>query len=402
VKYLSKLTLSYTTNGWKEDNILDESFSIDDTVTYDETSDSIILMNDLIGVGTANEYSTSGTRISPSIPLSEINKLYRINWVAIIPTGTSITIETNISLDNGVTWLGWKTVKNNQFLPDMDKTTDLTNALIQIKQTLQTTDITLTPTLESIGIIADNSDDLNKDESWDNTTSLLAKFNKTLEAGSIANSGNKIVKFRIVRREADQDENGDTYLGEISFDNSASADLTFDDITNPNTNLIYTVIPVSENGLDGVPREIEVKSDFVGVWIVDKDTGEVLVFDKAIGNVGTVESTFNQQRTQIDTFGSYPQFYYSNDSGYEAFSLSTVILPDDGKRTGKKYKDILNKFIKDHNPKIVKLDTGRVFVADISNMRASSPIVTWDGADYMTITVDVTETMDISSYMKGE
>jgi hypothetical protein len=225
VKYLSKLTLSYTTNGWKEDNILDESFSIDDTVTYDETSDSIILMNDLIGVGTANEYSTSGTRISPSIPLSEINKLYRINWVAIIPTGTSITIETNISLDNGVTWLGWKTVKNNQFLPDMDKTTDLTNALIQIKQTLQTTDITLTPTLESIGIIADNSDDLNKDESWDNTTSLLAKFNKTLEAGSIANSGNKIVKFRIVRREADQDENGDTYLGEISFDNSASADI---------------------------------------------------------------------------------------------------------------------------------------------------------------------------------
>jgi hypothetical protein len=402
VKYLSKLTLSYIANGWKEDNILDESTIIDDTITYDETSDSTILMNAIIGVGTANEYSSIGTRISPSIPLSEINKLYRINWVATIPSGTSITVETNISLDNGVTWLGWKTVKNNQFIPDIDKTTDLTNALIQIKQTLQTNDVSLTPTLESIGIVADNSDDLNKDESWDNTTSLLAKFNNTLEAGSIANSGNKIVKFRIVRREADQDENGDTYLGEISFDNAASADIVFEDITNPNTDLIYTVIPVSENGLDGVPREIEVKSDFVGMWIVDKDTGEVLVFDKAIGNVGTVESTFNQQRTQIDTFGSYPQFYYSNDSGYEVFSLSTVILPDDGKRTGKKYKDILNKFIKDHNPKIVKLDTGRVFVADISNMRASSPMVTWDGADYMTITVDVTETQDYPSYMKGE
>jgi hypothetical protein len=402
VKYLSKLTLNSITNGWKEETTIDDLFSIDDTIAYDEGGNSTSLLNALIGVGLANEFVTIGTRLSPYIPLSKLNKLYRINWVATIPTGTSITIETNISLDNGVTWLGWKTVKNNQFLPDIDKTTDLTNALIQIKQTLQTTDVSLTPTLESIGVVADNSDDLNIDEKWDNTTSLLAKFNKTLEAGSIANSGNKIVKFRIVRREADQDENGDTYLGEISFDNSASADLTFDDITNPNTDLIYTVIPVSENGLDGVPREIEVKSDFVGVWIVDKDTGEVLVFDKAIGNVGTVESTFNQQRTQIDTFGSYPQFYYSNDSGYEAFSLSTVILPDDGKRTGKKYKDILNKFIKDHNPKIVKLDTGRVFVADISNMRASSPMVTWDGADYMTITVDVTETMDISSYMKGE
>jgi hypothetical protein len=402
VKYLSKLTLSYIANGWKEETIIDELTIINDTITYDETSDSTIMMNALIGVGTANEYSSIGTRVSPSIPLSETNKIYRINWVATIPVGTSISIETNLSLDNGVTWKGWKTVKNNQFIPDMDKTTDLTNALVQIKQTLQTTDITLTPTLESIGIIADNSDDLNIDEKWDNTSSLLAKFNRTLEAGSIANSGNKIVKFRIVRREADQDENGDTYLGEISFDNAASADLTFDDITNPNTDLIYTVIPVSENGLDGVPREIEVKSDFVGVWIVDKDTGEVLVFDKAIGNVGTVESTFNQQRTQIDTFGSYPQFYYSNDSGYETFSLSTVILPDDGKRTGKKYKDILNKFIKDHNPKIVKLDTGKVFVADISNMRASSPMVTWDGADYMTISCDVVEIMDYPSYMKGE
>jgi hypothetical protein len=402
VKYLSKLTLNAITNGWKEESTIDELFSIDDTIAYDEGGNSTSLLNALIGVGTANEFVTIGTRLSPSISLSKTNKLYRINWVATIPTGTSITIETNISLDNGVTWLGWKTVKNNQFLPDIDKTTDLTNALIQIKQTLQTTDVSLTPTLESIGVVADNSDDLNIDEKWDNTSSLLAKFNKTLEAGSIANSGNKIVKFRIVRREADQDENGDTYLGEISFDNAASADLTFDDITNPNTDLIYTVIPISENGLDGVPREIEVKSDFVGVWIVDKDTGEVLVFDKAIGNVGTVESTFNQQRTQIDTFGSYPQFYYSNDSGYEAFSLSTVILPDDGKRTGKKYKDILNKFIKDHNPKIVKMDTGRVFVADISNMRASSPMVTWDGADYMTITVDVTETQDYPSYMKGE
>jgi hypothetical protein len=73
-------------------------------------------------------------------------------------------------------------------------------------------------------------------------------------------------------------------------------------------------------------KKLKLSLAFDGIWIVDKDTGEVLVFDKAIGNVGTVESTFNQQRTQIDTFGSYPQFYYSNDSGYEVFSLSTVIL----------------------------------------------------------------------------
>jgi hypothetical protein len=45
---LSKLTLSYTTNGWKDEVILDDSFIIDDTITYDETSDSITLMNALM------------------------------------------------------------------------------------------------------------------------------------------------------------------------------------------------------------------------------------------------------------------------------------------------------------------------------------------------------------------
>jgi hypothetical protein len=402
VKCLSKLTLSYITNGWEDENTIDDSVLLDDTTTYDTTDDSVIFLNTILGEGTANQYSSIGTRVSPSIPLSEINKLYRINWAATIPNGTSITIETNISLDNGVTWKGWKIVNNNQFLPDIDKASDLTNALIQIKQTLQTTDTSVTPILESIGVVADNSDDLNIDEKWDNNTLLLAKFNNNLEAGSIANNGNRITKFRIVRREADQDQNEDIYLGEVPFDNTSDADIVFEDVSNPNLDLIYTVIPVSESGLDGFPREINVKSDFAGIWIVDKDTREVLAFDKAIGNVGNVDSTYNLQRTQIDTFGNYPQFYYSNDSGYETFTLSTVILPEDGKRTGKKYKDILNMFIKDHNPKIVKTDTGRIFVADISNIRSSTPMVTWENADYVTITCDVTECYDYESFMKGE
>jgi hypothetical protein len=394
--------LSYIANGWEDENTIDDSTIIDDTIAYDEASDSTILMNALIGVGTANQYSSIGTRISPSIPLSEINKLYRINWTADIPVGTSITVETNLSLDHGVTWKGWKTVKNNHFIPDMDKTTDLTNALVQIKQTLQTTDVSLTPTLESIGIIADNSDDLNKDESWDNTTSLLAKFNNTLEAGSIANSGNKIVKFRIVRREADQDENGDTYLGEISFDNAASADIVFEDITNPNTDLIYTVIPVSENGLDGVPREITVEGSdlFTGWWVVDKENDITIPFDKAIGNIENVETQLTQNRTLIETFNMYPQIYYGNTS-YESFSLSTILLPDDGQTSSKLYRDVLNNFILKHKPVIVKSGDGRIFVCDISNPRTSAPKNTWRGNDYIQLTVDLVEIDSYKNYMQN-
>jgi hypothetical protein len=122
VKYLSKLTLNAITNGWKEESTIDELFSIDDTIAYDEGGNSTSLLNALIGVGLANEFVTIGTRLSPSIPLSKTNKLYRINWVATIPTGTSVTIETNILLGDGTPWQGWKTVKNGAFIPDYQKT----------------------------------------------------------------------------------------------------------------------------------------------------------------------------------------------------------------------------------------------------------------------------------------
>lgn len=235
---------------------------------------------------------------------------------------------------------------------------------------------------------------------WENTTIILAKFINSLEAGNASNSDNKIIKFKIVRRLLEQEQNEDIFLGEVPYSAGTNVDLEFLDMTNPNDNLTYSVIPVSESGLDGTPQEVSVKSDFTGIWIVDKDTKQVMVFDKAIGSVGNVDNTLNEDRIQIDTFYKYPQFYYG-ESQYESFTLTTVVLPDEGERLDKKYKEILKNFV-DHKPKIVKTDTGKIMVADISNVRTSVPMNNWDGYSYMQLTVDVTECEDYEAFMKGE
>lgn len=235
---------------------------------------------------------------------------------------------------------------------------------------------------------------------WENSSIILAKFVNTLEAGNVDQSGVKITKFKIVRRLSNQQQNEDVYLGEIPF-SALEGDLSFTDSTQPNSDLIYTIIPVGENSLDGTPQEVSISSNFTGVWIVDKDTNEVLVFDKALGQIGNVESTLNHNRTQIDTFSKYPQFYYGEQE-FETFTLSTVILPENKERTGNMYKNILKKFINEHTPKIVKTDTGRILVADISNVRTSTPLNTWSGHDYIQLQVDVTECADYEEFMKGE
>lgn len=239
----------------------------------------------------------------------------------------------------------------------------------------------------------------NTRDTWNKTSVLIASFKNSLEAGNIANQGVKIVGFKVLRRLANQTELDDIFLGQFDY-SGGNADFTYVDVSQPNSDLIYSIVPIGENGLDGSVRKISAKSDFTGYWIVDKDTSNVLAFDKALNSVGNVDITLNENRTQIETFSQFPQFYYGSQR-YETFTLSTVILPDDGQRSGDKYKDILNKFVVNHKPVIVKSDTGRIFVANISNVKASTPLNTWNGYDYIVLSCDVTEIMSYEDYMKG-
>jgi hypothetical protein len=62
----------------------------------------------------------------------------------------SNNIETRISTDNGATWSAWKPCTNGGAIPDLPYGTDASTALLECRQSLSTSDPTVTPRLESL------------------------------------------------------------------------------------------------------------------------------------------------------------------------------------------------------------------------------------------------------------
>jgi hypothetical protein len=75
-----------------------------------------------------------------------------ISWTADTPPGTSVTVETNLSFDGGQTWQGWQVCTNGGQIPGIGSGTNLSNARLQTRITLSTTDTTVTPRMHSLTI----------------------------------------------------------------------------------------------------------------------------------------------------------------------------------------------------------------------------------------------------------
>ncbi len=233
-------------------------------------------------------------------------------------------------------------------------------------------------------------------DQWEIDTYLLARFLGNLEAGNIDLEGIQIEKFAIKRRNVGELEQ--LVLGYVDYEEGEV--LEFTDYTQSNDNFIYSVVPIGEGDIEGKPNLIQIESDFVGFYIVDKDTNNVLKFDKVIGNeIRTVEKTLNQGRIQIETFNKYPSVYYT-DQEYTSFSLSTVFVPSEFQRSGKMYETILNNFIRQHKPFIVKGSDGSIYIADISNPRKSTVMNETKTYNYIQFTIDCVEIQDYIEFMQ--
>ena len=233
-------------------------------------------------------------------------------------------------------------------------------------------------------------------DDWQIDTYLLAKFQGNLEAGNISNQGYKIAKFVIKRRKIN--ELKPLTIGSVNYVEGQT--FMFTDYTQANEKYIYGVYPVGENGIEGAPNEIVGTSDFTGYFVVDKDTGNVLTFDKSFDSKPMVDTQLNQGRYSVETFSKYPSIYY-NETLYHTFTLSSVIVPDELTKSGDTYLNILNKFIIEHKPMIVKSGNGEVYVCDLSNLKKSSPLNTWDGYDYLEISIDCQEIDDYDTFIES-
>ncbi|WP_148871525.1 hypothetical protein [Neomoorella thermoacetica] len=100
-------------------------------------------------------YAPSGSRLSPVYDISSVGiaASSTISWNATTPANTSLSIETNLSLNGGVTWQGWQVCTNGGAIPGITEGTDLSNARLQIRQTLSTVDPVVTPQLHDVSIV---------------------------------------------------------------------------------------------------------------------------------------------------------------------------------------------------------------------------------------------------------
>jgi hypothetical protein len=94
-----------------------------------------------------------GNRISPQLDLSAVGMVESssVSWAQTL-NGGAIAIETRISTDNGATWSAWKPCTNGGAIPDLPYGTDVSTALLECRQSLSTSDPTVTPQLESITV----------------------------------------------------------------------------------------------------------------------------------------------------------------------------------------------------------------------------------------------------------
>ncbi|WEG18483.1 hypothetical protein PQ478_08370 [Alkalihalophilus pseudofirmus] len=237
--------------------------------------------------------------------------------------------------------------------------------------------------------------DQTKDQ-WGLETRLLARFLGNLEAGNVQNEGIVIEKFAIKRRKID--DLLDTTLSTEPFDNDKQFE--YIDYTQANDRFIYSIVPVGENELEGQPNSVEIESDFVGWWVVDKDTKETVGFDKTIDSSDDISMTLNQGREQIETMSQYPSIFYTNQN-YHSMQLQAVFLPEEWNRTGRQYESFIHNFAMNPKPFIIKGSSGEIFVADLHSPQKSSPKNTWKGRDYYTLTIEAVEVNDYDDYMRN-
>ncbi|MFF2157018.1 hypothetical protein ACFVVQ_17150 [Paenibacillus chitinolyticus] len=79
--------------------------------------------------------------------------LTKLTWSADEPPGTSVTLYTNVSMDGGTSWSGWKAAVSGGSIPDIFTHSQLTDARIKFRFFLKTDDRAVSPVIHEIGFL---------------------------------------------------------------------------------------------------------------------------------------------------------------------------------------------------------------------------------------------------------
>lgn len=88
-----------------------------------------------------------GYYTSPPLPilLQADGSITKADWTASVPTATKLVVQTNVSLDGGFDWLGWKSLVNGGSIPDLDDFTPLNHAFLKYRVLAESASTEVTP-----------------------------------------------------------------------------------------------------------------------------------------------------------------------------------------------------------------------------------------------------------------
>lgn len=209
---------------------------------------------------------------------------------------------------------------------------------------------------------------IDKPDGWNYRTVIDAKFNNSLEGGSVQANNFQIEKVRFQRRLTDEVVWQD--VGEIEYkpDDQVLYEVIDKNIQN-DFEYQYSILPITATVLGNRVVSNEIVSEFEGIFLSDKNNNYRLFY-----NIETDSMQHNISTATLEPLNSqYPIVIDGNldyrSGGIKALFVSTETANrNDGKvtiRAEKLGRDRLMKFLKNRKPKILRQPNGETMLVRI-------------------------------------
>lgn len=200
-------------------------------------------------------------------------------------------------------------------------------------------------------------------KTWDYDTVFYALFQNNLFAGNVSFTSDTVSAMRLKRRKSS--EYTWDVLFEIPIESNEDFNFErFDRFVRGNTGYEYSLVPVI-NGAEGNLNTSTIETEFEGFYLIEKD----LVY-RALLNT-QLSTDRNHNSTTLSTLGRKFPYHISNGfSNYTSGSLNATFI-NAGSVTefdvdsGWKYRDEVDDFLTNGNPKILKNDEGKMWMVAI-------------------------------------
>jgi hypothetical protein len=226
-------------------------------------------------------------------------------------------------------------------------------------------------------------------DTWNQYTVINANFDGDLTGGNLGYLASIVQSLRLKRREVGSQDWITLYEKEVH--SAEDLDWVYIDkyARGRETEYEYAFCPLIQDSEQNLVTTIT-KSDFEGAVIADENTTYHILFDTDVKS-----TTRNSPAEVISTMsGKYPYVVYGSEANYETGTFTGSILKYDIDTDicdvigASKYRNNFVTWLTNHNPKILKMYDGRIWIVDVTG----NPQTEFsDHYDLVSVSFDFTE-----------